>query len=41
LRACRWNISAAAQQLGLARMTLYRRMKRFNIVAPNERDGAP
>jgi transcriptional regulator of acetoin/glycerol metabolism len=41
LRARRWNISAAAQQLGLARMTLYRRMKRFNIVAPNDRDGAP
>jgi transcriptional regulator of acetoin/glycerol metabolism len=38
LRAHRWNVSAAAQALGIARMTLYRRMKRWQIVPPNERD---
>jgi transcriptional regulator of acetoin/glycerol metabolism len=38
LRAHRWNVSAAAQALGIARMTLYRRMKRWHIVAPNARD---
>ncbi|WP_151638555.1 sigma-54-dependent Fis family transcriptional regulator [Noviherbaspirillum aerium] len=38
LRACGWNISAAAQQMGIARMTLYRRMKRLGIATPNQRD---
>ncbi|MFZ5551398.1 MAG: hypothetical protein ACOZJX_22075 [Pseudomonadota bacterium] len=28
-----------ARRLGVARMTLYRRMKRSGIVAPNRRDG--
>ncbi|MBS0446306.1 MAG: sigma-54-dependent Fis family transcriptional regulator [Proteobacteria bacterium] len=38
LRAARWNISAVAHQLGVARMTIYRRMKRWGIREP-ERDG--
>lgn len=39
LRAAQWNVSLAARRLGVARMTLYRRMKRAGIVAPNQRDG--
>ena len=35
LRAAQWNVSAVARQMGLARMTLYRRMKRAGIVPPN------
>jgi transcriptional regulator of acetoin/glycerol metabolism len=31
LRAARWNISAVAHQLGVTRMTVYRRMKRWGI----------
>jgi transcriptional regulator of acetoin/glycerol metabolism len=34
LRAARWNISAVAHQLGVARMTIYRRMKRWGIREP-------
>ena len=34
LRAARWNISAVAHQLGIARMTVYRRMKRWGIQEP-------
>ena len=36
LRAAHWNISAAARAMGLARMTLYRRMQRWGIEAPNK-----
>ncbi len=36
LRAHRWNISAVARQLGVARMTVYRRMQRAGIVAPQD-----
>ncbi|HUN90478.1 MAG TPA: sigma-54-dependent Fis family transcriptional regulator [Burkholderiaceae bacterium] len=39
LRAAQWNVSAVARQLGVARMTLYRRMHRHGIQAPNHRDG--
>jgi transcriptional regulator of acetoin/glycerol metabolism len=35
LRAAQWNVTAVARQLGLARMTLYRRMKRWRIEPPN------
>jgi transcriptional regulator of acetoin/glycerol metabolism len=35
LRAARWNISAVAHQMGLARMTVYRRMKRWGIEPPH------
>ena len=34
LRAARWNISAVAHQMGLSRMTVYRRMKRWGIREP-------
>ncbi|CAO96416.1 sigma-54-dependent Fis family transcriptional regulator [Erwinia tasmaniensis] len=36
LRAARWNHSATARQLGISRMTLYRRMQRFGIVSPRQ-----
>ncbi|CAG8863341.1 Acetoin catabolism regulatory protein [Pseudomonas fluorescens] len=35
LREQRWNISAAAEAAGISRSTLYRKMKRHRIVAPN------
>jgi transcriptional regulator of acetoin/glycerol metabolism len=35
LRAAHWNVSEVAREMGLARMTLYRRMKRAGIVPPN------
>jgi transcriptional regulator of acetoin/glycerol metabolism len=35
LRAARWNVSAVAHQLGVARMTIYRRMKRWGIRDPH------
>jgi len=35
LRGAQWNVSAVARQLGVSRMTLYRRMKRAGIVSPN------
>ena len=38
LRACRWNVTLAAARLGVARMTLYRRMKRLGIISPNHLD---
>jgi len=34
LRAARWNITAVAHQLGVARMTVYRRMKRWGLREP-------
>ncbi len=34
LRAARWNVTAAANALGISRMTLYRRMKRYGIEHP-------
>ncbi|MEC5344602.1 sigma-54-dependent Fis family transcriptional regulator [Brenneria populi] len=36
LRAARWNHSAVARQLGISRMTLYRRMQRLGIRSPNQ-----
>jgi transcriptional regulator of acetoin/glycerol metabolism len=38
LRAAGWNLSAAARQLGISRMTLYRRMARYGIQSPNRCD---
>ncbi|WP_439112345.1 sigma-54-dependent Fis family transcriptional regulator [Hydrogenophaga sp.] len=35
LRTAHWNVSAVARDMGLSRMTLYRRMKRSGIVQPN------
>ena len=37
LRRHRWNISAAASELGVARSTLYRQMKKHRLVQPNDR----
>jgi len=34
LRSCHWNVTAAAQNLGISRMTLYRRMKQYGIHPP-------
>jgi transcriptional regulator of acetoin/glycerol metabolism len=34
LRAARWNVTATANAMGISRMTLYRRMKRFGIEHP-------
>jgi transcriptional regulator of acetoin/glycerol metabolism len=34
LRAARWNVTATANALGISRMTLYRRMKRYGIEHP-------
>ncbi|MGY2490625.1 sigma-54-dependent Fis family transcriptional regulator [Cupriavidus sp. CP313] len=41
LRASGWNLSAVARQIGVSRMTLYRRMERYGIQSPNRRDGGP
>lgn len=38
LRAAHWNIAEAARRMGLSRMTLYRRMQRWNIASPNRSD---
>jgi len=38
LRAARWNVSAVAHQMGLSRMTVYRRMKRWGIDPPQRGD---
>ncbi|WP_119155252.1 sigma-54-dependent Fis family transcriptional regulator [Caldimonas tepidiphila] len=38
LRAAGWNVTEAARRLGLSRMTLYRRMKRWGIESPNRQD---
>lgn len=35
LKSANWNISAVARQLGVARMTVYRRMQRYGIGSPN------
>ncbi len=38
LRAHGWNLSAVARELGISRMTLYRRMARHRIESPNRSD---
>ncbi|WP_062357210.1 sigma-54-dependent Fis family transcriptional regulator [Pseudoxanthomonas mexicana] len=38
LRRNRWNISEAARDLGACRATVYRRMKRLDIVSPTQTD---
>lgn len=34
LQSCHWNVTAAAHNLGISRMTLYRRMKQHGIQPP-------
>ena len=41
LSASHWNVAEAARRMGLSRMTLYRRMQRWGIASPNQRDGGP
>lgn len=36
LRRHRWNISAAANDLGISRSTLYRKMKKHMVIPPND-----
>ena len=38
LRRHHWNVSAAARNLGTCRATVYRRMKRLDIVSPTRSD---
>lgn len=38
LKQNRWNITQTANALGICRATLYRKMNKFNILAPNARD---
>lgn len=39
LRAAHWNVSSVAHQLGVARMTVYRRMRRWGIERPHHGGG--
>jgi transcriptional regulator of acetoin/glycerol metabolism len=39
LRKQRWNVTRAAQELGISRATIYRKMTRWRIVAPNAAGG--
>jgi transcriptional regulator of acetoin/glycerol metabolism len=39
LRAAGWSVSAVAHQLGVARMTVYRRMQRWGIRQPDRLPG--
>jgi transcriptional regulator of acetoin/glycerol metabolism len=39
LRSAKWNVSAVAHQLGVTRMTVYRRMQRWNIQVPGRGEG--
>jgi transcriptional regulator of acetoin/glycerol metabolism len=34
LRSCSWNVTAAAQQMGISRVTIYKKMKRYNVKPP-------
>jgi len=36
LRQQHWNVTAVANELGICRATVYRQMKRFNIVSPTQ-----
>jgi DNA-binding NtrC family response regulator len=40
LRRHEWRVSAAADALGVARATFYRRMKRYDIIPPDRADVA-
>lgn len=36
LKKKKWNITVASTDLGISRATLYRKMKKYNIIPPNE-----
>ena len=36
LRKHKWNITGVAEELGICRSTIYRKMKKFNIIQPND-----
>lgn len=36
LRKHKWNITGVAEELGICRSTIYRKMKKYNIVQPND-----
>ncbi len=38
LKKKKWNITVASTDLGISRATLYRKMKKYNIIPPNERE---
>ncbi len=38
LRRNRWQVKVSARELGMSRATFYRKLARFNIVAPNQRE---
>jgi sigma-54 dependent transcriptional regulator, acetoin dehydrogenase operon transcriptional activator AcoR len=40
LKKQKWNITGAATDLCISRATLYRKMKKYNIIPPNELEGA-
>lgn len=37
LEKYKWNVTESAKELGLARATMYRKMKKYNLVPPNSR----
>jgi transcriptional regulator of acetoin/glycerol metabolism len=36
LRKRHWNVTATATELGICRATVYRQMKRYNIISPTQ-----
>lgn len=38
LRQYQWNVTETARSLGMCRATVYRRMQRYGIVSPNQRE---
>lgn len=40
LKKKKWNITVAAEDLGISRATLYRKMKKYKIIPPNELDAS-
>jgi transcriptional regulator of acetoin/glycerol metabolism len=41
LKKKKWNITVASTDLGISRATLYRKMKKYNIIPPNEMETSP
>ncbi|MGI1670581.1 MAG: helix-turn-helix domain-containing protein [Neptuniibacter sp.] len=36
LRLYKWNITQVSEELNICRSTVYRKMKKYNIVQPND-----